>query len=859
MEKNEVSKDKNIKLISMHDEMSSSYLSYAMSVIVSRALPDVRDGLKPVHRRILYAMYKGGYDWSKQFRKSARIVGDVIGKYHPHGDQSVYDALVRMVQDFSMSLPLVDGQGNFGSIDGDPAAAMRYTETRLSKVSQFLIDDIEKNTIDFKSNYDETEKEPSVLPAQFPNLLVNGAGGIAVGMATSIPPHNLGEIINGTLALIDNKDIKIKDLMKHIPGPDFPTGGVIIGKDIIKQGYNKGRGSFKIRGEISNETLKNGRDRLVINSIPYQVNKSVLNERIAQLVREKKIEGIRDIRDESNREGIRVSIDLRTGVEPETVKRQLYKNTQIESSFGFNTLAIVDGKPKTCNLKEFLENFLKFREDVVLKKTKFDLNKAEDRAHILIGLSVSVENLDKVIKIIRGSKTPDDAKKSLLNTKWKINKSKKMVSLIETKNSKGLYNLSVVQVEAILELRLQKLTALGINEIEVEIKKLSELISSLKKIISSKKELLKVISNELKEIKEKYAIPRRTKIIDAVLNYDIEETIQKETVLITVTLQGYIKRGSLKTVKIQKRGGKGKTGITTRNEDSVVQTLSVNTHTSVLFFSTEGLVYKVKAWKIPEGSASSKGKSLFNILPLKNHQSISSIMPFPESDEDPSKYQIVFATSQGKVRKNSLEDFASINTSGKIAMKLDTNDKIIGVKICKDDQDIILSTKFGKCIRFESKKLRIFKGRSSKGIKGIELASNDEIVSLSIIDNNKLKRNGKNTKDDKSELAAKQKFILSISENGFGKKTSHYDYRTTNRGGKGIIGIINSPRNGNIASSFPVYEGDEIMISTNKGRVIRLAVKEIRTAGRNTQGVRIIKLSGDEKVVSAIKIDDNLI
>ncbi len=859
MEKNEVSKDKNIKLISMHDEMSSSYLSYAMSVIVSRALPDVRDGLKPVHRRILYAMYKGGYDWSKQFRKSARIVGDVIGKYHPHGDQSVYDALVRMVQDFSMSLPLVDGQGNFGSIDGDPAAAMRYTETRLSKVSQFLIDDIEKNTIDFKSNYDETEKEPSVLPAQFPNLLVNGAGGIAVGMATSIPPHNLGEIINGTLALIDNKDIKIKDLMKHIPGPDFPTGGVIIGKDIIKQGYNKGRGSFKIRGEISNETLKNGRDRLVINSIPYQVNKSVLNERIAQLVREKKIEGIRDIRDESNREGIRVSIDLRTGVEPETVKRQLYKNTQIESSFGFNTLAIVDGKPKTCNLKEFLENFLKFREDVVLKKTKFDLNKAEDRAHILIGLSVSVENLDKVIKIIRGSKTPDDAKKSLLNTKWKINKSKKMVSLIEIKNSKGLYNLSVVQVEAILELRLQKLTALGINEIEVEIKKLSELISSLKKIISSKKELLKVISNELKEIKEKYATPRRTKIIDAVLNYDIEETIQKETVLITVTLQGYIKRGSLKTVKIQKRGGKGKTGITTRNEDSVVQTLSVNTHTSVLFFSTEGLVYKVKAWKIPEGSASSKGKSLFNILPLKNHQSISSIMPFPESDEDSSKYQIVFATSQGKVRKNSLEDFASINTSGKIAMKLDTNDKIIGVKICKDDQDIILSTKFGKCIRFESKKLRIFKGRSSKGIKGIELASNDEIVSLSIIDNNKLKKNGKNTKDDKSELAAKQKFILSISENGFGKKTSHYDYRTTNRGGKGIIGIINSPRNGNIASSFPVYEGDEIMISTNKGRVIRLAVKEIRTAGRNTQGVRIIKLSGDEKVVSAIKIDDNLI
>jgi len=859
MEKNEFSKDKNIKLISMHDEMSSSYLSYAMSVIVSRALPDIRDGLKPVHRRILYAMYKGGYDWSKQFRKSARIVGDVIGKYHPHGDQSVYDALVRMVQDFSMSLPLVEGQGNFGSIDGDPAAAMRYTETRLSKVSQFLIDDIEKNTIEFKSNYDETEKEPSVLPAQFPNLLVNGAGGIAVGMATSIPPHNLGEVIDGTLALIENKDITIKQLMKFIPGPDFPTGGVIIGKQIIKDGYTKGRGSFKIRGKISIEQIKGGRERLVITSIPYQVNKSVLNERIAQLVREKKIEGIRDIRDESNREGIRVAIDLRSGVEPETVKRQLYKNTQIESSFGFNTLAIVDGKPDTCDLKKFLTNFLSFREDVVIKKTKFDLQKAEKRAHILIGLSVSVENLDKIIKIIRGSKNPDEAKKSILKTKWKINKSQKMITLIENKKAKGMYPLSGSQVDAILELRLQKLTALGINEIEIEIKKLADLITSYKKIISSKKELQKVISLELKEIKEKYSVKRRTDIIDAVLNYDIEETIQKQSVLITVTLQGYIKRGYLNSVKTQKRGGKGKTGMTTRNEDSVVQTLSVNTHTSVLFFSTEGLVYRIKAWKIPEGSTASKGKSLFNILPLKNHQSISSIMPFPEDDSELRNYQIVFATSNGKIRKNSLEDFSSINSAGKIAMKLDNNDKIVGVKICKDDQDIILSTKFGKCIRFESKKLRIFKGRSSKGIKGIELAPNDEIVSLSIIDDNKAKKNGKSTKDNKSELVAKQKFILSISENGFGKKTSHYDYRTTNRGGKGIIGIINSPRNGNIASSFPVYEGDEIMISTNKGRVIRLAVKEIRTAGRNTQGVRIIKLSGDEKVVSAIKIDDNLL
>ena len=803
-------------------------------------------------------MHKGGYDSTKQFRKSARIVGDVIGKYHPHGDQSVYDALVRMVQDFSMSLPLVDGQGNFGSVDGDPAAAMRYTETRLSKVSQFLIDDIEKNTVNFKSNYDETEIEPSVLPAQFPNLLVNGAGGIAVGMATSIPPHNLGEVIDGTLALIKNKDIKINELIKHIPGPDFPTSGVIIGKNIIKEGYKTGRGSFKIRGEIKIEQQKNGRERLVITSIPYQVNKSSLNEKIAELVREKKIEGIKDIRDESNREGVRVAIDLRSNVEPETIKRQLYKYTAIESSFGFNTLAIVDNKPKTCNLKEFLENFLKFREDVIIKRTKFDLKKAEERAHILIGLSVSVENLDKVIKIIRKSKTPDEAKKTLLNEKWKINKAQKFINLVQDKKTGKNYNLSNAQVIAILELRLQKLTAIGIDEIEDEIKKLSELIIKYKKIINSKKELLNVISEDLTKIKEKFSVPRRTKIIDAVLNYDIEETIQKESVLITVTLQGYIKRGALSNVKKQKRGGKGKSGIKTRSEDSVVQALSVNTHTSLLFFSTEGLVYKIKAWKIPEGSAASKGKSLFNIVPLKNHQSISSLMPFPEEESEWKNLNIVFATAKGKIRKNNLEDFSSINASGKIAMKLDTNDKIIGVKICKDDQDIILSTKFGKCIRFESKKLRVFKGRSSKGIKGINLSENDSIVSLSII-NQSNKKNGKLSNDDKTEMKAKEKFILSITENGFGKRTSQYDFRVTNRGGKGIIGIVNSPRNGNVSSSFEVNEGDEILISTNKGRVIRVAVKEIRVAGRNTQGVRIIKLSGDEKVVSAIKIDDNLI
>ena len=803
MEKNTVENNKSFKPIFVQDEMSSSYLSYAMSVIVSRALPDVRDGLKPVHRRIIYAMYKGGYDWSKPFRKSARIVGDVIGKYHPHGDQSVYDALVRLVQDFSMSVPLISGQGNFGSIDGDPPAAMRYTETKLGKISQFLTEDLEKDTVDFRSNYDETEKEPEVLPSQYPNILVNGAGGIAVGMATSIPPHNLGEIIDATIALIQNKEISISQLMKHVPGPDFPTGGIIIGKDIIKQGYNKGRGSFKIRGEIDFEAKKGGRDLLIIKSIPYQVNKSLLIEKIAQLVRDKKIEGIRDLRDESNREGIRVVIELRKSVEPETVRRQLYKLTNIETSFGFNTLAIVENKPKILNLKEFISEFLKFREDTVIKRVKFDLKKAEERAHILIGLATAVENIDEIIKIIKNSKDTNSAKKNLLSKKWKIKKSIKMISLIEKKNF-STYQLSNKQVDAILELRLQKLTAYGITEIETEISKISKLILEYKKIISSKKALYNLIIDELGKIKDKFPTPRKTKIIDAVLNYNIEETIQKESVVINITNQGYIKRGPLSSLKAQKRGGKGKTGISTREDDFVVQIFTANTHTPVLFFSTQGLVYKIKAHKIPEGTAASKGKSIFNILPLKSHHSISSIMPLPEDENEWKNLMVIFATSKGNVRKNSLEDFININASGKIAMKLDQDDKIIGVKICKNDQDILLSTQFGKCIRFKSKKLRLFKGRSSKGIKGIQLNEKDKVISLSILDNTQI--NHKTLNKDKKIKNAVDRFILSVSENGYGKRSSYLDYRVTNRGGKGIIGIINSPRNGNIASSLVVNE-----------------------------------------------------
>jgi DNA gyrase subunit A len=855
MEKNIQENNKSYKPIFVQDEMSSSYLSYAMSVIVSRALPDVRDGLKPVHRRIIFAMYKGGYDWSKPFRKSARIVGDVIGKYHPHGDQSVYDALVRLVQDFSMSLPLISGQGNFGSIDGDPAAAMRYTETKLGRIAQYLTEDLEKDTVKYRSNYDETEKEPEVLPSQYPNILVNGAGGIAVGMATSIPPHNLGEVIDATIAYVNNKDITVSQLMKHIPGPDFPTGGVIIGKDIIKQGYNKGRGSFKIRGEIELEEKKSGRETLIIKSIPYQVNKSVLIERIAQLVRDKKIEGIRDLRDESNREGIRVVIELRKAVEPETVRRQLYKLTNIESSFGFNTLAIVNNKPKILNLKEFISEFLKFREDTVIKRVKFDLKKAEEKAHILIGLATAVENIDEVIKIIKNSKDTEKAKNNLLSKKWKIKKSIKLITLIEKKKNITTYNLSIEQVNAILELRLQKLTAYGIGEIESEINKLAELIIEYNKIINSKKELNKLIVNELEKIKDKFSSPRKTKIIDAVLNYNIEETIQKESVVISITNQGYIKRSPLSALKAQKRGGKGKSGISTREEDFVVQIFTANTHTPVLFFSTQGLAYKIKAHKIPEGTAASKGKSIFNILPLKSHHAISSIMPLPEDETEWKKLMIIFATSKGNVRKNTLEDFVNINNSGKIAMKLDQDDKIIGVKICNDDEDILLSTQFGKCIRFKSKKLRLFKGRASKGIKGIQLADSDKVISLSIVKNTKI--DSKTISQDKKIKNGVDRFILSVSENGYGKRTSYLDYRVTNRGGKGIIGIINSPRNGNISSSLIVSENDEIILSTDKGSIMRCAVKEIRTAGRNTQGVRIKKLSGNEKVVSVIKIEDN--
>ena len=866
--------DKKVEIRNITDEMKSSYLSYAMSVIVSRALPDARDGLKPVHRRIIYAMYKGGYDWSKQFRKSARVVGDVIGKYHPHGDQAVYDALVRLAQDFSMSVTLLDGQGNFGSLDGDRAAAMRYTETRLAKISEFLISDIDKNTVDFQNNYDDTELEPVVLPAQYPNLLVNGAGGIAVGMATNIPPHNLGEVIDGTLKYIDNNDITIKELMKSIPGPDFPTGGIIIGKQDIVPGYEKGRGSIKIRGEVEVEEGQKDRKKIIIKSVPYQVNKTVLIEKIAQLIRDKKIEGVSDLRDESNKDGVRIVIEVRKNISEHVIINQLYKFSPLQSSFGFNTLAINEKKPELLNLKQFIEIFVAFREKVITKRTLFDLKRAKDRVHILIGLFISIENIDEVISIIRKSKDPSDAKTLLLKKKWNFQKSKIDKNIIEISelSTKDEYQLSDHQVKAILELRLQKLTGIGHDEINFELNDLYQLILKYKKILNDKKELLSLIKAELAEIKKKFAVPRRTKLIGSVETVEIEDVIQEEKVIVTATNNGYIKRTPLTSVRSQKRGGKGKTGIVTREEDFVSQLFTVSTLTSVLFFSSKGIVYRLKAWKIPEGSNTSKGKALSNIFPISADAKISSILPLPQDESTWKDTFLVFVTSGGKIRKNSLSDFENIQANGKIAMKLEKGDQIISVKIVNKDQDVMLNTYSGKSLRISSSKIRIFKGRSSKGIKGINLKNDDKVISLTVLNHIKITSDEskayikKSRQDDEDteetnfeisakkfdELKLKEEFILTITENGYGKRSSSYEFRESGRGGQGIINIVTSERNGSIAASYSVKNDDDIMLITNSGQMIRCKVSEIRITGRNTQGVRIFKVEDNDKVVSSV-------
>ena len=834
------------------DEMKSSYLSYAMSVIVSRALPDARDGLKPVHRRIIYAMYKGGYDWSKQFRKSARVVGDVIGKYHPHGDQAVYDALVRLAQEFSMNTTLLDGQGNFGSLDGDRAAAMRYTETKLSKISEFLISDIDKDTVGFQNNYDDTETEPVVLPAQFPNLLVNGAGGIAVGMATNIPPHNLGEVIDGTMAYLNNNSISISEIMKIIPGPDFPTGGIILGKNEIRNGYEKGRGSIKIRGEIEVEEGERERKLIVIKSIPFQVNKTALIEKIALLIREKKLEGISDLRDETNKEGVRIVVEIRKNINQDVIINQLYKFSPLQSSFGFNTLAINEKKPELLNLKQFIEIFVKFREKTIIKRTLFDLKKAKDRSHILIGLFIAIENIDEIISTIRKSKNPNEAKSSLLLKKWNFKKSnldKNILEINELNNIKE-YQLTDYQVKAILDLRLQKLTAIGHDEINGELNELYNLIIKLKKILNNKKELVNLIKEELTNIKTKFAKPRKTKIIEQFSSVEVEDVIQKEQVVVTVTNKGYIKRTPITNIKSQKRGGRGKVGIVTREEDFVTQLFSVNTLTPVLFFSNKGIVYKIKTWKIPEGSNQSKGKSLHNLFPLDNQSYLSSIMPLPENEDEWSSLNIVFITKLGKIRKNNLEDFRNIQANGKIAMKLDKGDEIVSVKLLKGNDDIMINSFLGKSLRVNSKKIRLFKGRSSKGVKGINLKNNDKVISLSILKPNIISSN-------KDEMKSKEEFILTITENGYGKRSSSYEFRETGRGGQGIINISTSERNGNVAASFPINAEDDIMLVTNKGQMIRVKVSEIRIAGRNTQGVRIFKTASDEKVVTAVRLADS--
>ena len=871
--------DKKIEIRNITDEMKSSYLSYAMSVIVSRALPDARDGLKPVHRRIIYAMYKGGYDWSKQFRKSARVVGDVIGKYHPHGDQAVYDALVRLAQDFSMSVTLLDGQGNFGSLDGDRAAAMRYTETRLAKVSEFLVSDIDKNTVDFQNNYDDTELEPVVLPAQYPNLLVNGAGGIAVGMATNIPPHNLGEVIDGTLKYIDNNDISIKELMKYIPGPDFPTGGIIIGKQDIVPGYEKGRGSIKIRGEVDVEEGLKDRKKIIIKSVPYQVNKTVLIEKIAELIRDKKIEGVSDLRDESSKDGVRIVIEVRKNISENVIINQLYKFSPLQSSFGFNTLAINEKKPELLNLKQFIKIFVDFREKIITKRTLFDLKKAKDRVHILIGLFISIENIDEVIAIIRKSKDPNDAKSLLLKKKWNFQKSKidKNIINISELSTKDEYQLSDHQVKAILELRLQKLTAIGHDEINSELNDLYQLIVKYKKILNEKNELFNLIKLELNEIKKKFAVPRRTKLIGAVDSVEIEDVIQEEKVIVTVTNDGYIKRTPLTSIKSQKRGGKGKTGIITREEDFVNQLFTVSTLTPVLFFSSKGIAYRLKAWKIPEGSNTSKGKALSNIFPITADAKISSILPLPLDESTWKDIFLIFVTSKGKVRKNSLSDFENIQANGKIAMKLEKDDQIISVKIVKKDEDIMFNTYSGKSLRINSGKIRLFKGRSSKGIKGINLKKDDRVISLTVLNHVKIssdeskayiKKSRKDDDDDIEdtnfeisqkrfdELKIKEEFILTVTENGYGKRSSSYEFRESGRGGQGIINIITSERNGNVAASYSVKNDDDIMLITNSGQMIRCKVSDIRIAGRNTQGVRIFKVEDDDKVVSSVCLSD---
>lgn len=872
----------DISSVTIEDEMKRSYLDYAMSVIVSRALPDVRDGLKPVHRRILYSMKENGFEYNRPYRKSARITGDVMGKYHPHGDQAIYDAMVRMAQDFSMRLPLIDGQGNFGSMDGDPPAAMRYTEARLAKAAHSLLDDIDKETVDFQPNYDETVHEPVVLPARFPNLLVNGAGGIAVGMATNIPPHNLGEVIDACCALIDDPETPDTALIDIVPGPDFPTGAIILGQAGCRAAYATGRGSVVVRGRATIEDMGKDREAIVITEVPYQVNKASMIEKMAELVRDKRIEGISDLRDESDRSGIRVVVEIKRDAQADVVLNQLYRFTPLQTSFGVNMLAINGGRPELLNLRQILSAFIAFREEVIRRRTVYELNQARNRAHTLVGLAIAVANLDEVITLIRAAPDPQKAREELMARDWPATDVEPLIEIIDEPDRKvidGVYKLSEAQAKAILELRLHRLTGLERDKIHAELKELGEKIIDYLDILRSRERLYSIMRDELLEMKEEYATPRRTEISTEEIETDIEDLIQREDMVCTVTSAGYIKRVPLSTYRAQRRGGKGRAGMATKDEDFVTALYVVNTHTPLLFFSTAGMVYTLKVYRLPLGTPQARGKSMVNLLPLKDGETISTVMPLPEDQEQWADLNVMFATASGNVRRNKLSDFTNVMRNGKIAMKLDKGDQLIGVSVCDESNDVLLSTSAGKAVRFAVSDVRVFAGRASKGVRGVKLAKDDHVISMTILrhvdfdtetrdayikesrrlrggEEGEVEANGENGNDISisddvfDRMAAQEEFILTVTRKGYGKRTSAYEYRVTKRGGQGVTAIATSKRNGNVVAAFPVKEDDQAMMITDAGKVIRIPVDGIRIAGRATQGVTLFDTDEKENVTS---------
>jgi DNA gyrase subunit A len=825
--------------ITIEEEMKQSYLDYAMSVIVSRALPDVRDGLKPVHRRIFYAMREGGYTSDKPYRKSARIVGDVMGKYHPHGDQAIYDSLVRMAQDFSLRLPLIDGQGNFGSMDGDPPAAMRYTESRLNKAAETLLEDIEKDTVDFHQNYDGSTTEPEVLPSRIPNLLVNGAGGIAVGMATNIPPHNLVEVVDGCLAYVENPEITSEELNQIIPGPDFPTGAQILGRNGIRLAYQTGNGSVMMRAKTSIEE-NNGRDSIIVHEIPYQVNKGKLLERLGEVAREKIVEDIAEIRDESDRDGVRVVIDLKKSANADVVLNQLFKHTALQTSFGCNMVALDHGRPKMFLLKDFIEAFVKFREEVITRRTIFELGKARDRAHVLAGLAVAVANIDEVIALIRNAKTPVEAREGLLAKRWPAKDVQPLIELIDDPEhpveDDGTYQMSEAQAKAILDLRLHRLTGLERDKIGEELKTITDAIAEYLSILASREKMLEVLRGELEEVKEKFGTPRRTELLDSEFESDVEDLIQREDMVVTITHGGYIKRVPLDTYRAQKRGGKGRSGTSLKDDDFVSDLFVASTHTPIIFFTSRGIAHKLKVWQLPLASPQSRGKALINLLPLEKDENVSVYLRVPENEDVWENLDIMFATSHGTVRRNKLTDFQNIRANGLIAMKLDEGENLVSVKIASENEDVFLASKKGKAIRFPVDAIRVFSGRTSKGVRGIKLGKGDELMSMSI-----LKR---------EEDGAQGQGLLCVSEKGMGKRTYASEYRTSGRGGQGVINMNLTDKTGDVVATFPVTDDHQVMLISDKGKMIRMPVRDVRFTGRSTQGVKLFNVDGNEKVVS---------